>query len=100
MDPPIICNRCKKRPVPPSHVRARRWQCWWCREHSPAALARRARYLASDKRKAVMKRDNAKRIHVGHDYYGRAATIEQARTLTAHATKRRQQRREAMRAAQ
>jgi hypothetical protein len=96
----MICNRCHERPVPPSHLKQGRWQCWRCREHTAAALARRKRYRASLARKAVMKRDNAKRIFVGHDYYGRAATVEQARAATTHATKRRQQYREAMRAAQ
>ncbi len=96
----MLCRQCQTRPIPPSHLRACRYNCTRCRFSTPAAVARRRRYFASDKRKAVMKRDNAKRIWVGDHYYGRAATIEQARALTHHATTRRQQRREAMRAAQ
>jgi len=84
----MLCRRCQARPIPPSHLRACRYRCTACRQSTPAAVARRRRYFASDKRKAVMAQDNARRIWVGRSYAGRAATGAQAGAIQAHIRQR------------
>lgn len=79
-----LCRQCYERPVMPSRLKLRRYRCARCQHHTPAAKASNARYFQSAKRKAVMQRDNAKRILVGDTYHSRAATVEQARIINAH----------------
>jgi len=72
------------RPALPSWAKLHRYRCARCKHSTPAAKARNARYFQSAKRKAVMKRDNEKRIMIGDQYHSRAATVEQARAINDH----------------
>jgi protein-arginine kinase activator protein McsA len=47
-----------------------------------------ARYNASEKRRVVQAKANAKRIHVGGAYHSTARTIADARRINAHIKER------------
>lgn len=79
-----LCWQCGARPCIPSRLKTGHHICARCRNASPKARARIARYQQSAKRRAVMQRDNAKRIYVGAEYHSRVATVEQARAINAH----------------
>lgn len=83
-----LCWQCGERPCIPSRLKTGHHICARCRNSSPAAQARIARYFQSAKRKAVMKRDNAKRLFVGAEYHSRVATVEQARAINRHVRER------------
>lgn len=84
----MLCRQCGERPAMPSCVARRRYRCAKCRHSTPAAKARNARYFQTDKRRAVMARDNAKRLFVGRDYHSRVATVEHARAINTHVRQR------------
>ena len=88
MATPPLCRQCHERPSIPSCARIQRYRCARCRNSTPAAQARLRRYAQSAKRKAVMKRDNAKRLYVGDAYHSRVATVEQAHAINAHIRER------------
>lgn len=83
-----LCRKCGERPVPPSVLKQQSYRCSRCRHATPAARARIRRYFASAKRKAVIKRDNAKRIFAGETYHSRATTPEHARAINAYLRER------------
>lgn len=83
------CRLCRVHPVPPSNLVREDYRCSNCRNNTTAARARRARYYVSDKRRAVLKRTNAKRIWVGSHCHSYADTVEQAQAIRAHVTARR-----------
>lgn len=83
-----LCRRCGGRPCMPSRLAVGHHVCARCRRSTPAAKARNARYFQSEKRKAVMKRDNAKRLYIGSEYHSRVASVEQARAINAHIKER------------
>ena len=65
----------------PCHRQRRRYAS---QNSTPAALARKRRYDLSPKRKTV----NDRRLRVGDDYFGKAATIEEATRINAHLKER------------
>jgi hypothetical protein len=77
----VLCKTCGERPVSPSAVASQSYRCSRCRHATPAARARDRRYNATAKRKAVMKRDNAKRIFIGREYHSRS---DHAQQINAH----------------
>lgn len=83
-----LCWQCGERPCIPSRLKTGHHICARCRNKTPAAQARIARYQQSAKRKAVMRRDNAKRIYVGAEYHSRVATVEHARAINRHVSSR------------
>lgn len=84
----VLCRTCGERPCIPSRLAICHYVCAPCRNRTPAAKARLARYGQSAKRRAVMRRDNAKRLYIGRDYHSRVATVEQARAINAHIKER------------
>lgn len=83
-----LCRHCEERPCVPSRAASGRYVCARCMHRTPAAKARVARYQQSAKRRAVMQRDNAKRIYVGAEYHSRVATVEHARAINRHVRER------------
>lgn len=83
-----LCWQCGERPCIPSRLKTGHHICARCRNKTPAARARIARYQQSAKRRAVMQRDNAKRIYVGAEYHSRVATVEHARAINRHVRER------------
>jgi hypothetical protein len=85
----VTCRVCHERPATPSRVKNNDYRCTRCIHRSPAGAARLARYNASVARKAVMKRSNDRRIHIGRAYHSTAPTAEDARRINAHIKERR-----------
>lgn len=85
-----ICRTCGERPVSPSRLRTRDYRCSRCVHNTPLARARTARYHQSAKRRAVMARDNAKRIYIGQRYHSRV-DADDARRINAHIKERRRE---------
>lgn len=83
-----LCWQCGKRPCIPSRLKTGHHICARCRNASPKARARIARYQQSAKRRAVMRRDNAKRIYVGAEYHSRVASVDDARAINARIRER------------
>jgi hypothetical protein len=86
---PRMCRLCRKRRVPPSCLTSGDYRCSRCRHRTPHAMARDRRYARGALRRAVVKRDNDKRIWVGDDYHSRTQTADLARLINAHIKDRR-----------
>jgi hypothetical protein len=80
----VTCRVCHERPATPSRVKNYDYRCTRCIHRSPAGAARLARYNASGARKAVMKRSNDRRIHIGRAYHSTAPTAAEAARINAH----------------
>ena len=87
---PVTCKHCG-RPATPSRAKNRDRRCKRCINQSPAGIARLARYNASAARKAVNRRHNARRIHVGGVYHSVARTADEAQRINAHIKERRRE---------
>lgn len=83
----VTCRLCG-RPATPSRVRHRDRRCKRCINSTPEAKARLARYNASESRKAVNKRANARRIYLGRVYHSTAGDVDEARRINAHIRQR------------
>ena len=84
MTAPRLCRLCGERPVGPSMLRRSDYRCTRCRHRTPAAVARNRRYYQTASRKAVAKRQNARRIYVGQLYHSTAKTADDAARINAH----------------
>jgi hypothetical protein len=69
--------------VAPSRVSVQDYRCRRCRHHTTAMREATKRYGRTDKRRAVIKRSNAKRIFVGRQYHSAARTAQDARLINA-----------------
>lgn len=85
----VLCRLCHERTVPPSHLERSDHRCSRCRNSTPAAKARSARYLQSDTYRRTNQRVNACRVWVGHEYHSHAETEADARAIGAHVKARR-----------
>jgi hypothetical protein len=86
-----ICRLCRERPVPPSRIGVHDYRCSRCRHQTPAMLEVGRRYNQTDRRRAVVKRSNAKRIFLGRQYHSAASTPEVARVINAHIKEQRRE---------
>ncbi len=72
----------------PSRIKHYDYRCARCIHRTPNGAARVARYNKSEKRRAVIRRSNARRVFVGGDYYSTARSADEARRINAHIKER------------
>ena len=85
---PRLCRLCHERPVAPSRLRGRDYRCTRCIQRSATVTAARARYNAGEKRRAVIRRSNRRRIFVGRAYHSTARTADEALRINDHIRQR------------
>lgn len=72
----------------PSRIKQYDYRCARCIHRTPNGLARMARYVAGEKRRAVVQRANARRLWVGGDYHSTAQSADEAQRINAHIKER------------
>lgn len=84
----MICRLCQERQATPSRVRVRDYRCTRCIHATPGGRARDARYTSGEKRRAIVRRSNQRRLHVGRAYYSTARSADEAQRINAHIKER------------